>query len=74
VPCPEDVAVPEETADLWIEEAERQAAERGVSGAALTPYLLNRLAELSAGATLRANLALLRNNARVGALLARARA
>lgn len=74
VPCPEDVAVPEETADLWIEEAERQASERGVSGAALTPYLLNRLAELSAGATLRANLALLRNNARVGALLARARA
>jgi pseudouridine-5'-phosphate glycosidase len=70
VPCPEDVAVSEETADSFIEEAEREAAERGVAGAALTPYLLSRLAELSEGATLRANLALLRNNARVGALLA----
>jgi pseudouridine-5'-phosphate glycosidase len=73
VPCPEELAVPEETAQSLIEQAEDEADQYSISGAALTPFLLSRLAELSAGATLRANLALLKNNARVGALVARAR-
>jgi pseudouridine-5'-phosphate glycosidase len=36
----------------------------------LTPYLLNRLVDLTGGATLRANLSLLRRNARVAGELA----
>ena len=39
-------------------------------GAELTPYLLAQLSELSGGRALAANLALLRNNARVAAELA----
>ena len=42
------------------------------SGRELTPFLLARMAELSEGATLRANIALLENNARVAAGIARA--
>ena len=42
-----------------------------VAGPALTPFLLNQMAERSGGATLRANIALLENNARVAAEIAR---
>jgi len=38
----------------------------------LTPFLLSQMAERSGGATLRANIALLENNARVAAAIARA--
>jgi len=40
----------------------------------VTPFLLGRVAELSGGGSLRANLALLRNNARLGAEIARSMA
>jgi pseudouridine-5'-phosphate glycosidase len=49
----------------------QQAEAQGVRGKDVTPFLLARLAELTGGETLRANLALLRNNARVAAELAR---
>jgi pseudouridine-5'-phosphate glycosidase len=45
---------------------------RGLIGREVTPFLLERLRELTGGDTLRANVALLRNNARVAALLAAA--
>jgi pseudouridine-5'-phosphate glycosidase len=51
-----------------LEDAER----KGITGAALTPFLLSQMAERSGGATLRANIALLENNARVAAAIARA--
>jgi pseudouridine-5'-phosphate glycosidase len=43
----------------------------GIVGPALTPYLLGLMSERSGGATLRANVALLENNARVAAEIAR---
>jgi pseudouridine-5'-phosphate glycosidase len=52
------------------EQAERLAHEQGVTGPALTPFLLARLAELTGGQSLRANRALLLANARLGARLA----
>jgi pseudouridine-5'-phosphate glycosidase len=55
-----------------IEQAEREAVATGVRGPALSPFLLTRLAELTSGRTLKANLALLRNNARVAAEIASA--
>jgi pseudouridine-5'-phosphate glycosidase len=53
-------------------QAESDAQSSGITGKHLTPFLLTRLAELTGGATLQANLALLRNNARVAAAIAQA--
>jgi pseudouridine-5'-phosphate glycosidase len=72
VPCPEDVSMPFETVQQALAQAEAEAKSSGITGKNLTPFLLNRLSELSNGATLRANLALLRNNARVAAAIAKA--
>ncbi len=71
VPCPEDVAVPAEAVEPVLRTALQQAEAQGVRGKDVTPFLLARLAELTGGDTLRANLALLRNNARVAAEIAR---
>jgi pseudouridine-5'-phosphate glycosidase len=47
------------------------SAERaGIHGAALTPYLLGALGEATSGRSLRANVSLLRQNARVAAQIA----
>ena len=55
-------------------DAEIEAQEQGVSGKDLTPFLLTRLSEATKGRTLQANLALLKNNARVAAQLTKAMA
>ncbi len=72
VPCPEEVSVPAEKVEQVLRTALRQAESEGVRGKQVTPYLLSRLADLSGGGTLRANLALLRHNAHVAAEIARA--
>jgi pseudouridine-5'-phosphate glycosidase len=72
VPCPEEVAVPKEVAEEAIAQAETDAQKANISGREVTPYLLSRLAELTEGATLRANLELLKNNAHVAATIAKA--
>lgn len=53
-----------------IAEALADAARDGITGKALTPYLLSRLAEVTGGASIRANRALALHNAKVGAELA----
>jgi len=53
-----------------IAQALAEAGEQGVRGQALTPFLLARISELTGEASLRANLALLENNARIGARIA----
>jgi pseudouridine-5'-phosphate glycosidase len=70
VACPADQAVPAEIVEGALAAAEAEASAAGISGKEVTPYLLMRLAELTSGATLRANLALLRNNAAVAAEIA----
>ena len=70
VACPADQAVPAEIVEGALAAAEAEASAVGISGKEVTPYLLRRLAELTSGATLRANLALLRNNAAVAAEIA----
>ena len=72
VPCPEEAAVSEMAIELAIEAALLEADEQQIQGKALTPFLLARLAEATEGATLRANLALLKNNAYVAGEIARA--
>jgi pseudouridine-5'-phosphate glycosidase len=55
-----------------IEQAVSEAAHQGVSGKAVTPYILARLVEITGGRSLRANIALVRSNARLAAPLAAA--
>jgi pseudouridine-5'-phosphate glycosidase len=72
VPCPEMHAMPHEEMQSLINESQMEASELGVAGKDLTPYLLNRLAERTEGRSLAANRALLLNNARVAAAIAKA--
>lgn len=48
-----------------------EANEKGITGKDVTPYVLHRLGELTNGATLKANLSLVRNNTRVGCDIAK---
>jgi len=70
-PLPEEVAIPAEFVEGAIQAALQEASEQGIRGPEVTPFLLQRVSELIGGASLRANLALLRNNARLGAEIAR---
>ena len=70
-PVPEADALPLDVARGAIEQAIREADEAGISGGAVTPWLLARVAEITRGASVKANIALIVNNARVGGLLAR---
>ncbi|PWT80552.1 MAG: pseudouridine-5-phosphate glycosidase, partial [Acidobacteria bacterium] len=62
---------PAETLQKTLESALGSAEARNIKGRDVTPYLLSRMAEETSGATLRANVALLENNARVAAEVAR---
>jgi pseudouridine-5'-phosphate glycosidase len=66
VPPPASLALPGDEMEQAIETALAEAGAGGVSGKALTPFLLSRLAELTGGRSLAVNLALLERNARVG--------
>ena len=70
VPVPEEDEVPNSPVEEALARALEMAEDQGVRGAALTPFLLGRLNELTQGATLEANIALLKNNARVAARVA----
>jgi pseudouridine-5'-phosphate glycosidase len=70
VPCPAEVAVAGDLVNRSLAAAEAEADRQGVSGKDLTPFLLSRLAEMTSGATLKANLSVLANNARVAAEIA----
>src|SRR5215213_3102849 len=71
VPVPAEFEVPTEELQLVLTTALEDAEWKGIAGPALTPFLLSQMAERSGGATLRANIALLENNARVAAEIAR---
>ena len=72
VPVPAEFEVPTEDLQQALATALEDAERKEITGAALTPFLLSQMAERSGGATLRANIALLENNARVAAAIARA--
>ena len=71
-PPPADTALAREESDRSVAHAVEEAAERGIAGPGVTPWLLARIAELTDGRSLRANLALLEHNAGIGAGIARA--
>ena len=70
VPVPREAALPEDVARDAVERAIADADTAGARGPALTPWLLSRIAELTAGASIRANTALIVNDARVAGELA----
>jgi len=72
VPVPETDELLSGEAEAAIAQAVAEAEESGVSGKELTPFLLARLVELTGGRARRANEALLLNNARWAARIARA--
>ncbi|HMB91543.1 MAG TPA: pseudouridine-5'-phosphate glycosidase, partial [Rhodothermales bacterium] len=71
VPIPEADAIPREEIEPVIAQALEEADARGLRSAEVTPFLLARVGELTGERSLRANLALLENNARVAARIAR---
>ena len=72
VPVPEEAELPRELAEETIEQAVAAAHERRITGKALTPFLLSRIAHITEGKSMVANIALLKNNAAVAARIARA--
>ncbi len=71
-PIPEQFAMAEETINAAIDQAVREAEEQGVTGKASTPFLLARVAELTGGDSLKSNIQLVFNNARLACDIAKA--
>ena len=69
-PVPEDVALPAAVARDAADRAAREADADGIHGPALTPWLLARIAEITNGASVRANTALIVNDARIAGEIA----
>lgn len=69
-PIPQDSEIARETLAPIIAEATRDAHTHGISGKDVTPYLLQRIFELTDGRSLEANIALVLNNARLAAEIA----
>ena len=69
-PIPIEAEIPAEHMNIFIKAAQADANKLGVSGKAVTPYLLKRIFELTGGTSLKANIALVENNARLAARIA----
>ena len=67
VPIPLEAEVSREWLEEVLAESLAEAADKQILGRDVTPFLLSRMGEISGGATLRANIALLENNARIAA-------
>jgi pseudouridine-5'-phosphate glycosidase len=70
-PVPVEEAMPKDEIDAITLRALQEAEENGVTGKKVTPFLLARIKTLTEGRSLKTNIALVKNNARVGAALAR---
>lgn len=72
VPVPMQAELPRELAEEAIAQAIAAADKQGITGKALTPFLLSQIARITKGRSMVANIALLKNNAAVAARIARA--
>ena len=70
VPVPAELELDMATGESAIETALAEAEQKGIRGRSITPFLLERVSQLTGGDSRRANIALLENNARVAAALA----
>jgi pseudouridine-5'-phosphate glycosidase len=69
-PVPQDAAMDRGEIDRITQQALDEAAAQGVTGKAITPFLLDRIQQLTEGRSLATNIALVKHNAEVGAKLA----
>jgi pseudouridylate synthase len=69
-PVPQESAMPKEEIDRITEQALGEADQQGVTGKAITPFLLDRIKGLTGGRSLATNIALVKHNAVIGARLA----
>ena len=69
-PVPADEEIPAAEIGVLIDQALAECDERGIHGKDITPFLLGRIVELSDGRSLDTNIALVRDNARLGAAIA----
>uniref|UniRef100_A0A8C4U550 Carbohydrate kinase PfkB domain-containing protein n=1 Tax=Falco tinnunculus TaxID=100819 RepID=A0A8C4U550_FALTI len=70
VPCPQERAASGQVIEEAIQQALGEARSKGITGKELTPFMLQKLNELTDGKSLDSNLALIQNNARVGSCIA----
>ena len=69
-PIPEEHAMPRLRVEVAIAQALQEAAAKGIGGKHITPFLLNRVSELTGGDSLQSNIALVLNNAKLAARVA----
>lgn len=70
VPVPEEFEIANEKLDEILQSALAEAESRNISGKEITPFLLAKMSSESKGETLKANIALLENNAKIAAQIA----
>jgi pseudouridine-5'-phosphate glycosidase len=69
-PIPAEAEIARDAITPVIEQALAEAAAQGIAAKAVTPFLLQRIFELTEGRSLASNIALVLNNARLGAAIA----
>ena len=70
VPIPVEHAAAGEQIEQAIKKALKETEDKSIIGSNITPYLLQRVQELTRGASLAANIQLIKNNAKVGSQIA----
>ncbi|MER9455667.1 pseudouridine-5'-phosphate glycosidase [Mesorhizobium sp. M0478] len=71
-PVPQDDEIPADEMAGYIEAAQKAAEAQNVTGKAVTPFLLGKILDLTGGRSLKTNIALVENNARLAARIAKA--
>ena len=66
-PIPEEYSMDKAVIDAAIDQAIKEASEKGIKGKETTPFLLAKVVELTGGDSLDSNIALVLNNARLAA-------
>ena len=72
VPIPEQHAAAGAQIEEAIQTALQETQQQKITGSNITPYLLQRIQEITSGASLTANIQLVKNNAKVGSQIAAA--
>ncbi|HOQ39663.1 MAG TPA: pseudouridine-5'-phosphate glycosidase [Fervidobacterium sp.] len=70
-PIQQEYVIAESEVQGYIDQALNECFEKGIAGKNVTPYLLSRVAELSGGKTLKANIELLKNNVELACQIAK---
>ncbi|MEQ8400035.1 MAG: pseudouridine-5'-phosphate glycosidase [Roseitalea porphyridii] len=73
-PAPAEAEIPRDEMQAHIEKAQAEAEHGGIAGKDVTPWLLSRIVEITGGRSLKTNIALVENNARLAARIAVERA